>query len=336
MFLLDDIVYGPVSLIVFGCWCGLFHLTFYSLFQLFLVKNACLQARVLDKADCPPCGIPYNKIDYPLFYDALYYPELHRNIFLHPFAVSCWLESSLHHHVKHCCTCSRVLGLQDLACSVEYVHNIGFIISFEGYKRTHKAVALIATHRILLKVDFLSSPSYTYCISSFVARFPDLITSTLSCPNIAEYESCSTIAAGAVYLMLDLLPYNPPSPPAPPKPSAPAKADRAPVAFDKRPPPSEAPAVSRSGPKRPSRRQGKFTTHSPSQKGLVITAPQAVGLLAVHFTPEIVNDLNHKLAKDLKIKDLLITAAFDQNGSVFLDTTRVPTTSKTAFVLKHV
>jgi hypothetical protein len=128
---------------------------------------------------------------------------------------------------------------------------------------------------------------------------------------------------------------NPPSPPAPPKPSAPAKADRAPVALDKRPPPSEAPAVSRSAPKRP-RRQGKFTTHGPSRKGLVITAPQAVGLLAVHFTPEIVNDLNNKLAKDLKVKDLLITAAFDQNGSVFLDTTRVPTLSETAFVLKHV
>jgi hypothetical protein len=128
---------------------------------------------------------------------------------------------------------------------------------------------------------------------------------------------------------------NPPSPPAPPKPSAPAKADRAPVALDKRPPPSEAPAVSRSAPKRP-RRQGKFTTHGPSRKGLVITAPPAVGLLAVHFTPEIINDLNHKLAKDLKVKDLLITATFDQNDSVFLDTTRVPTSSETAFVLKHV
>jgi hypothetical protein len=62
---------------------------------------------------------------------------------------------------------------------------------------------------------------------------------------------------------------NPPSPPAPPKPSAPAKADRAPVALDRRPPPSEAPAVSRSAPKRPSQRQGKFTTHGPSRKGLL-------------------------------------------------------------------
>jgi hypothetical protein len=129
---------------------------------------------------------------------------------------------------------------------------------------------------------------------------------------------------------------NPPSPPAPPKLSAPAKVDHAPVALDKQPPPLEAPAVSRSAPKCPSRRQGKFTTHGPSRKGLLITAPLAVGLLAVHFTPEIVNDLNHKLAKDLKIKDLLITATFNQNNSVFLDTTCVPTTSETAFVLKHV
>jgi hypothetical protein len=45
---------------------------------------------------------------------------------------------------------------------------------------------------------------------------------------------------------------NPPSPPALPKPSAPVKADCAPVALDRRPPPSEAPTVSCSAPKHPS------------------------------------------------------------------------------------
>jgi hypothetical protein len=129
---------------------------------------------------------------------------------------------------------------------------------------------------------------------------------------------------------------NPPQPPTVPKASAPAKADSAPPALDKRPPPSEAPAVSRTAPKRPARRQGKFTTHGPSRKGLLITAPKAVGLLAVHFTPEIINDLNTKIAKDLKVENLHFTAAFDQNESVFLDTTRVPSNSETAFVLKHV
>jgi hypothetical protein len=44
---------------------------------------------------------------------------------------------------------------------------------------------------------------------------------------------------------------NLPQPPTVPKTSAPAKADSAPPALDKRPPPSEAPAVSRIAPKRP-------------------------------------------------------------------------------------
>jgi hypothetical protein len=129
---------------------------------------------------------------------------------------------------------------------------------------------------------------------------------------------------------------NPTAPP-PSKESAPAKAAAAPPALDKRPPPSEAPAVSRSAPaKRSSRRQGKHTVHGPSRRGIIITPPEKMYIRASRFQSVFLNELNVLLDKDLKVSDLLISAASDMGPSVFLTTTRVPNAAETAFVLKHV
>jgi hypothetical protein len=59
-------------------------------------------------------------------------------------------------------------------------------------------------------------------------------------------------------------------------------------------------------------------------------------LLAYTFDPVLLNRINVLLDKDLKVPDLMITAAFDIGLSVFLDTTRVPSPAETTFVLKHV
>jgi hypothetical protein len=126
---------------------------------------------------------------------------------------------------------------------------------------------------------------------------------------------------------------GPSNPPAIPKEAASA----APPALTKRPPPSEAPAVSRAGPaKRPSRRQGKHTVHGPSRRGITITPPGKMILRASSFDPVLLNKINILLDKDLKVSDLHLTASFDSGPSVFIDTTRVPTSAETAFVLKHV
>jgi hypothetical protein len=130
---------------------------------------------------------------------------------------------------------------------------------------------------------------------------------------------------------------NPPVPPPPSKESAPAKAAVAPPALDKRPPPLEAPAVSRSAPaKRPSRRQGKHTIHGPSRRGIIITLPEKMYIWVARFHSVFLNKLNVLLDKDLKVSDLLISAASDMGPSIFLTTTRVPNAAETAFVLKHV
>jgi len=122
-----------------------------------------------------------------------------------------------------------------------------------------------------------------------------------------------------------------------PKPKEAASAKVAPPILSQRPPPLEAPAVSRAGPaKRPSRRQGKHTVHGPSRRGITITPPGKMILRASSFDPVLLNKINILLDKDLKVSDLHLTASFNAGPSVFIDTTRVPTTAETAFVLKHV
>jgi hypothetical protein len=59
-------------------------------------------------------------------------------------------------------------------------------------------------------------------------------------------------------------------------------------------------------------------------------------LRASSFDPVLLNKINILLDKDLKVSDLHLTASFDAGPSVIIDTTRVPTTAETAFVLKHV
>jgi hypothetical protein len=130
---------------------------------------------------------------------------------------------------------------------------------------------------------------------------------------------------------------NPPVPPPLSKESAPAKAAVAPLALDKRLPPLEAPAVSRSAPaKRPSRRQGKHTIHGPLRRGIIITPPEKMYIWAARFHSVFLNELNVLLSKDLKVSDLLISTTSDMGPSVFLTTTWVPNATETAFVLKHV
>jgi hypothetical protein len=119
-----------------------------------------------------------------------------------------------------------------------------------------------------------------------------------------------------------------------PKPKKAASA--APPVLPKRLPPLEAPAVSHAGPAKRSKRQGKHTVHGPSRRGIIITPPGGMTLQAISFDPTLLNKINILLDKDLKVSDLMITAAFDSSSSVFLDTTRVLSAAETAFVLKHV
>src|SRR5262249_48115611 len=128
-------------------------------------------------------------------------------------------------------------------------------------------------------------------------------------------------------------------PPAPAKASAPAKAVAAPPpTLKQRPPPLEAPTVSRSAPtapaKRPPKRQGKHTVHGTTRRGIIISPPTDIDFRAEVFTSESFNALNHCLKDNLKVDDLLITAAHQLVPRILFETNRVPTIRESDFVLK--
>ena len=58
-------------------------------------KQPCCATRVLDELLCPPANIAHDPNDYPDFYDPLYYPMLHPNIFMTIESVSSWLVTAL-------------------------------------------------------------------------------------------------------------------------------------------------------------------------------------------------------------------------------------------------
>lgn len=112
----------------------------------------------------------------------------------------------MHDHVSYYYTCSHVQGLQGLDCFVEYDHAIGFIIVFEGYEMTRKAITPKVIHHVILSSDVLSSASYTHCMGSLLAKFPNLLTSKLSYHDLVEYEQYSMLTTDTVYQMLNVIP----------------------------------------------------------------------------------------------------------------------------------
>jgi hypothetical protein len=133
-----------------------------------------------------------------------------------------------------------------------------------------------------------------------------------------------------------------PTPAAPPK-HAPAKAVEAPRAPGKPkaagtapkpttpPPPPPFPLSSRAR----RRRRGKHTSHGLSHCGVQLTPPARSSIRASAITPDMLRDINSHLKDDLS-SDIILEHSMDSRAGIFLATSRVPTSSETACVLKHV
>jgi hypothetical protein len=70
------------------------------------VKLPCRASRALAEHTCPPELVPHELSAYPVYYDALYYPEYHASCFDTPRSFCSWLLSSLQQHPEHCPACS--------------------------------------------------------------------------------------------------------------------------------------------------------------------------------------------------------------------------------------
>ena len=73
----------------------------------FVTKQPCKTTRVLSFDACPPHNVPHKICEYPLYYDACYFPELHKEIFETGDSVKLWLVIGLIDHSRFCESCTR-------------------------------------------------------------------------------------------------------------------------------------------------------------------------------------------------------------------------------------
>ncbi|KAG1773640.1 hypothetical protein EV702DRAFT_1129554 [Suillus placidus] len=71
--------------------------------SVFISKHPSTCPRVLDATDCPPHNILHDTQKYPLFYDALYYPQYNESVYATAEKFCCWLQLSLTSHCNSSC-----------------------------------------------------------------------------------------------------------------------------------------------------------------------------------------------------------------------------------------
>src|ERR1700688_4852624 len=86
-----------------------------------LKKITCTTPRVLLFEDCPPDNVPHLPSEYPRYYDALYYPELHPGVYTSSQSFCQWLSLSLECHHLCCNSCYFKLPSDFI---VDYTNNL--------------------------------------------------------------------------------------------------------------------------------------------------------------------------------------------------------------------
>ena len=105
---------------------------------------------------CPPIETAHTVDDYPLYYDPLYFPDLHPSIFDNPHNCCHWLASALNDHHLHCRRC----GVYTDVC----VFYDGMLIAVTCSGRS-----------VFLSLESLENTSYQHCmVFSKIAQRPPL------------------------------------------------------------------------------------------------------------------------------------------------------------------
>ena len=111
----------------------------------FINKRACMAACVSVYEDCSPHNTMHETDDYPLYYDALYFPELHLSTFKTMETVKAWLLAGIGIHEISC----RCAPNDDATFSVE-IKSDCFRIS-------------LGVQEALITADYIESASFTFC-----------------------------------------------------------------------------------------------------------------------------------------------------------------------------
>jgi hypothetical protein len=118
---------------------------------MFLNKKPSVVTRILDFADCSTHSTIHDVQMYPIYYDALYFPQFHPHVYVSPSNFCLWLQVSL---VSHCVGCARCCRLNALVT-----------VLFDGVSLS---VGLDGLHHTFAR-SYFESETYTHC--SVFCRF---------------------------------------------------------------------------------------------------------------------------------------------------------------------
>jgi hypothetical protein len=88
-----------------------------------------LPCNVLDIDDCPMHNVVHDISLFPKYYDPIYHPRCHLDIFESPMAVREWIESALNSHVTVCSVCLQKRMNLSVRYSVQWRESqAGFLV----------------------------------------------------------------------------------------------------------------------------------------------------------------------------------------------------------------
>lgn len=139
---------------------------------MFLCKTPCRVARVLDERYCPPPALAHNISDYPIYYDALYYPQYYPSFFESPENFCSWVARSLVDHPPSCHSCTVVFA----GC-----------VSFDGN-------TIVVTHNkvsVSFPLPVFQTSNYTHCtVLRHLASVASSDVATLVVSSINRLPPC--------------------------------------------------------------------------------------------------------------------------------------------------
>jgi hypothetical protein len=81
----------------------------------FLAKERCTQPRVLSASHCPSHECVHDICQYPIYYDPLYFPDLHPFVFETESSFSVWFLNRVQNHSLECCSCLQLPGICEMS-----------------------------------------------------------------------------------------------------------------------------------------------------------------------------------------------------------------------------
>ena len=131
------------------------YLLMLLLIQVFLYKSPCNVPRVLDVNNCPLHNVVHDISSFPQYYDPIYYPHFHPEIYDSPMAIKGWIEDALNSHVSACPTCFGRRVDSSVRYSVQWRESLADFF-----------VCVILNGKLkqcLISLKDLQSPRYTHC-----------------------------------------------------------------------------------------------------------------------------------------------------------------------------